>query len=107
MFNAERKALQVMGLGTDATLETVKAKYKALVKQPSCDSRFVAHLFQRLGGVFPSPHSITRIAPRQLITGDAQQIRVQCHQTDDQAHKHRDARGNRKRKLASSRSYQK
>ena len=30
--NAERKALQVMGLGADATLETVKAKYKALVK---------------------------------------------------------------------------
>src|SRR5260370_33816649 len=33
VMNAERKALQVMGLGSDATLETVKAKYKALVKQ--------------------------------------------------------------------------
>jgi hypothetical protein len=32
VLNAERKALQVMGLGADATLETVKAKYKALVK---------------------------------------------------------------------------
>ena len=33
VMNAERKALQVMGLGPDATLETVKAKYMALVKQ--------------------------------------------------------------------------
>src|SRR6201982_2157394 len=32
IFNAERKALQVMGLGSDATLEVVKAKYKALGK---------------------------------------------------------------------------
>jgi DnaJ domain len=38
IFNAERKALQVMGLGTDATLETVKAKYKALVKQHHPDA---------------------------------------------------------------------
>ena len=38
MFNAERKALQVMGLGTDATLEIVKAKYKALVKQHHPDA---------------------------------------------------------------------
>lgn len=32
VLNAERKALQVMGLDSSATLETVKAKYKALVK---------------------------------------------------------------------------
>ena len=38
MFNAERKALQVMGLGSDATLEIVKAKYKALVKQHHPDA---------------------------------------------------------------------
>ena len=38
VFNAERKALLVMGLGTDATLETVKAKYKALVKQHHPDA---------------------------------------------------------------------
>ena len=38
VFNAERKALQVMGLGTDATLEAVKAKYKALVKQHHPDA---------------------------------------------------------------------
>jgi hypothetical protein len=38
IFNAERKALQVMGLGEDATLETVKAKYKALVKQHHPDA---------------------------------------------------------------------
>ena len=38
MFNAERKALQVMGLGPDATLEDVKAKYKALVKQHHPDA---------------------------------------------------------------------
>ena len=38
MINAERKALQVMGLGADATLETVKAKYKALVKQHHPDA---------------------------------------------------------------------
>jgi curved DNA-binding protein CbpA len=38
VFNAERKALQVMGLGADATLETVKAKYKALVKQHHPDA---------------------------------------------------------------------
>jgi hypothetical protein len=38
VFNAERKALQVMGLGPDATLETVKAKYKALVKQHHPDA---------------------------------------------------------------------
>ena len=38
IFNAERKALQVMGLGPDATLETVKAKYKLLVKQHHPDA---------------------------------------------------------------------
>ena len=38
VFNAERKALQVMGLGPEATLETVKAKYKALVKQHHPDA---------------------------------------------------------------------
>ena len=38
VFNAERKALQVMGLDADATLETVKAKYKALVKQHHPDA---------------------------------------------------------------------
>ena len=38
IFNAERKALQVLGLGTEATLETVKAKYKMLVKQHHPDA---------------------------------------------------------------------
>jgi curved DNA-binding protein CbpA len=38
IFNAERKALQVMGLGADATIETVKAKYKMLVKQHHPDA---------------------------------------------------------------------
>jgi hypothetical protein len=38
IFNAERKALQVMGLGADATLETVKARYKMLVKQHHPDA---------------------------------------------------------------------
>ena len=38
IFNAERKALQVMGLGPEATLEDVKAKYKALVKQHHPDA---------------------------------------------------------------------
>src|SRR5215475_11933824 len=38
VFNAERKALQVMGLGPDATLEDVKVKYKALVKQHHPDA---------------------------------------------------------------------
>jgi DnaJ-like protein len=38
IFNAERKALQVMGLGPEATLETVKAKYKLLVKQHHPDA---------------------------------------------------------------------
>jgi curved DNA-binding protein CbpA len=38
VFNAERKALQVMGLEADATLEAVKAKYKALVKQHHPDA---------------------------------------------------------------------
>jgi curved DNA-binding protein CbpA len=38
IFNAERKALVVMGLGPDATLETVKAKYKLLVKQHHPDA---------------------------------------------------------------------
>jgi preprotein translocase subunit Sec63 len=38
IFNAERKALSVMGLGSDATLETVKAKYKLLVKQHHPDA---------------------------------------------------------------------
>ena len=33
IFHAERKELQVMGLGPDATLDSVKAQYKALVKQ--------------------------------------------------------------------------
>jgi curved DNA-binding protein CbpA len=38
VFNAERKALQVMGLSADATLDVVKAKYKALVKQHHPDA---------------------------------------------------------------------
>jgi len=38
VMNAERKALQVMGLGAEATLEDVKAKYKALVKQHHPDA---------------------------------------------------------------------
>ena len=38
VFNAERKALQVMGLGPEATLEVVKAKYKLLVKQHHPDA---------------------------------------------------------------------
>jgi hypothetical protein len=38
VFNAERKALQVMGLSSEATLEEVKAKYKALVKQHHPDA---------------------------------------------------------------------
>lgn len=38
VFNAERKALQVMGLEADATLGDVKAKYKALVKQHHPDA---------------------------------------------------------------------
>lgn len=38
IFNAERKALQVMGLDASATLDTVKAKYKALVKQHHPDA---------------------------------------------------------------------
>lgn len=38
VFNAERKALQVMGLGPEATLDVVKAKYKALVKQHHPDA---------------------------------------------------------------------
>src|SRR5262252_2881068 len=38
VFNAERKALQVMGLGPDATLKEVKVRYKALVKQHHPDA---------------------------------------------------------------------
>jgi hypothetical protein len=38
VFNAERRALHVMGLGPGATLEDVKAKYKALVKQHHPDA---------------------------------------------------------------------
>jgi DnaJ domain len=38
IFNAERKALQVMGLGPEATLEDVKTKYKLLVKQHHPDA---------------------------------------------------------------------
>lgn len=38
VMNAERKALQVMGLGADATLADVKTKYKALVKQHHPDA---------------------------------------------------------------------
>ncbi|MDR6658477.1 J domain-containing protein [Tardiphaga sp. 1201_B9_N1_1] len=38
IFNAERKALQVMGLGPSATLDDVKAQYKALVKQHHPDA---------------------------------------------------------------------
>ena len=38
VFNAERKALQVMGLEAGATLEVVKAKYKLLVKQHHPDA---------------------------------------------------------------------
>jgi hypothetical protein len=38
IFNAERKALQVMGLGPSATLEDVKSTYKALVKQHHPDA---------------------------------------------------------------------
>ncbi|MBT1516404.1 DnaJ domain-containing protein [Bradyrhizobium sp. SRL28] len=38
VMNAERKALQVMGLTAEATLGDVKAKYKALVKQHHPDA---------------------------------------------------------------------
>ena len=38
IMNAERKALQVMGLGPSATLADVKSKYKALVKQHHPDA---------------------------------------------------------------------
>lgn len=38
VFNAERKALQVMGLEAGATLDIVKAKYKLLVKQHHPDA---------------------------------------------------------------------
>jgi hypothetical protein len=38
VFNAERKALQVMGLDTDVTVEEIKVKFKALVKQHHPDS---------------------------------------------------------------------
>ena len=38
VMNAERKALQVMGLSAEATLDEVKAKYKALVKQHHPDA---------------------------------------------------------------------
>ena len=38
VMNAERKALLVMGLGPDAKLDDVKAKYKALVKQHHPDA---------------------------------------------------------------------
>src|SRR6516165_2140880 len=38
VMNAERKALQVMGLGPNATLADVKTKYKALVKQHHPDA---------------------------------------------------------------------
>src|SRR3569623_781115 len=38
VMNAERKALQVMGLGPDSTLADVKTKYKALVKQHHPDA---------------------------------------------------------------------
>lgn len=38
VFNAERRALQVMGLSAEATLEDVKTKYKALVKQHHPDA---------------------------------------------------------------------
>jgi DnaJ-domain-containing protein 1 len=38
IMNAERKALQVMGLSAEAKLDDVKAKYKALVKQHHPDA---------------------------------------------------------------------
>ncbi len=38
IMNAERKALQVMGLSGTATLEVVKSQYKALVKQHHPDA---------------------------------------------------------------------
>jgi len=38
VMNAERKALQVMGLSAEATLDDVKTKYKALVKQHHPDA---------------------------------------------------------------------
>jgi DnaJ-like protein len=38
IMNAERKALQVMGLAAGATIVEVKAKYKALVKQHHPDA---------------------------------------------------------------------
>lgn len=38
VFNAERKALQVMGLSGSVSLETIKSKYKLLVKQHHPDA---------------------------------------------------------------------
>ena len=45
--------------------------------------KIVAHFFQRRGRAFPSAHPVARIAPRKLITCDAQQIRVQRDQAHD------------------------
>ena len=53
--------------------------------------KIVAHFFQRLRRAFPSAHPITRIAPRQLVTGHPQQICVQCDQAHDQSHQDGDA----------------
>ena len=38
VMNAERKALQVMGLDAESTVEQIKARYKALVKQHHPDA---------------------------------------------------------------------
>ena len=38
VYNAERKALRVMGLEASATLEDVKVRFKALVKQHHPDA---------------------------------------------------------------------
>ncbi|MET3308330.1 DnaJ-class molecular chaperone [Bradyrhizobium japonicum] len=38
LFNAKRKALQVMGLNVDATLGDIKARYRAMVKRHHPDA---------------------------------------------------------------------
>ena len=67
IFNAERKALQVMGLGPDATLDHVKAKYKALVKQHHPDANGGDRSTEdRLIEIIKAYNYLKTVVPRRL-----------------------------------------
>ncbi|MGC0392437.1 MULTISPECIES: J domain-containing protein [Bradyrhizobium] len=62
LFNAKRKALQVMGLNVDATLGDIKARYRAMVKRHHPDANGGDRSTeQRLGEIIKAYHYLKTV----------------------------------------------